>query len=214
MSRDTTSYERFYQELWLSGAVRWPAAAGSRVLESQRFCSRHHTFRRNATGFGGSDHGLYVNQMFESVFECLACYRWFRIPERLLEICRDGWPEASRDIEALLDRAGYSASLIAEELFGMIDQCLESGVCTDHDLHAIRLAYNGLSGFDDPVVSRITSWGTVEDVLADESIRPVGTTPDRKPSGLLLLVESGLFDPGDRGHLRAAHQFLRMTSAV
>ncbi|GEM_PF-6950656 len=212
--KKSREYEDYYRGLWLSGTGSWPAASGFRKLQDNQFCARHHTARRTGSGFGGSEHGVFINEVFESVFECLAYYRWFRIPERLKDICMTRGTDSSGDIEILLDGAGYSASLIAEELFAMIDEYLEKGVCTEQDLHAVRMAYNGLSGFDDPIVSTIASWGPVEMVLADESMLTAVKEPGKVSFPLLLLVDSGLFNPNDRAHIRAADHFLRMTSAV
>jgi len=98
----------------------------------------------------------YTDEKYHSIFDCLACYRWYIIPQRLRKAA--GLPEET-DIEVLLDSAGYATSLIAEELFSMLDICLESQRCSIKELDMIRQAYNGLSGFSDSLVLRIVKWG-------------------------------------------------------
>ncbi len=123
----------------------------------KRFFVRHHSFARSDI-LEKSWTSEYTDEMFDSPFECLAYFRWHVIPDKLREVS-GLWEEA--DLELLLDSAGYSTSLIAEELFCMIDICLESGRCSKKDLQRIRLAYNGLSGFQDDCVCRIAEWGNV-----------------------------------------------------
>ncbi|MBN2587499.1 MAG: hypothetical protein JXR55_09420 [Candidatus Fermentibacteraceae bacterium] len=94
--------------------------------------------------------------MYPSALHCLACLRWRIIPERLREA--SGLADET-DLDTLLDGSGYSVSLIAEGLFEMLDECLESSSCTPEDLRRIRLAYNGLSGFGDDGADRIAAWG-------------------------------------------------------
>lgn len=126
--------------------------------EGKAFTARHHLFSRSEI-LEKNWVSEYTDEMYDSIFDCLACYRWYKIPERLQNA--SGLQDET-DIEILLDSAGYSTSLIAEELFSMIDTCLESGSCSENDLHRIRLAYNGLSGFKDIFVCRIVKWGPVE----------------------------------------------------
>lgn len=123
--------------------------------EGKTFFVRHHSFVRSDI-LEKNWYSEYTDEMFDSLFDCLACYRWYVIPERLRDVSglRD-----ETDLELLLDRAGYSISLIAEELFCMIDTCLESGNCSEQDLHRIQLAYNGLSGFQDNFIRGIERWG-------------------------------------------------------
>ncbi|NOQ23685.1 MAG: hypothetical protein GQ565_13695 [Candidatus Aegiribacteria sp.] len=121
------------------------------------FFVRHHSFARSDIQ-EKSWFSEYTDEMYDSVLDCLAYYRWYIIPGKLREA--SGLREET-DLELLLDSAGYSASLIAEELFCMIDKCLESGCCSENDLHRIRLAYNGLSGFKDTFVCRIVQWGDI-----------------------------------------------------
>ncbi|MEN8208864.1 MAG: hypothetical protein ABFR50_06405 [Candidatus Fermentibacteria bacterium] len=123
------------------------------------FFVRHHSFARSDIQ-ENSWFSEYTDEQYDSPFDCLAYYRWHVIPEKLREASglRD-----ETDLELLLDNAGYSASLIAEELFCMIDACLESGNCSEEDLQRIRLAYNGLSGFQDDYVHRIAQWGSIAD---------------------------------------------------
>ena len=121
------------------------------------FFVRHHSFAGHDT-LENSRYNEYTDEMFDSPFECLAYYRQHVIPDKLREVS-GLWEET--DLELLLDSAGYSVSLIAEELFCMIDICLESGRCSGKDLQRIRQAYNGLSGFRDNCVHRITQWGSI-----------------------------------------------------
>ncbi len=121
------------------------------------FSVRHHSFARS-DNLEKSWFSEYTDEFFDSPFDCLAYYRSFVIPEKLRE-ASGLWEET--DLELLLDSSGYSTSLIAEELFCMIDNCLEAGQCSEKDLTRIRLAYNGLSGFQDHYVSRIAQWGNV-----------------------------------------------------
>ena len=125
------------------------------------FSVRHHSFARS-DNLEKTWFSEYTDEIFDSPFECLAFYRWHVIPDKLREVS-GLWEET--DLELLLDSAGYSTSLIAEELFCMIDNCLESGQCSESDLNRIRLAYNGLSGFQDDFVSRIAQWGNVSNHL-------------------------------------------------
>ncbi len=123
------------------------------------FFVRHHSFARSDI-LEKSWFSEYTDEKYDSAFDCLAYYRWYVIPEKIREVS-GLWEET--DLELLLDSAGYSTSLIAEELFRMIDVCLESGKCREEDLHRIRLAYNGLSGFQDDFIHRIAQWGSITD---------------------------------------------------
>jgi len=209
-----TKYEERYREMWESGVSSCPAAAGHRQLTDGSFCARHHSFRSRCGRQGWSDHGVYINETFDSVLECISYYRWFRVPHRLRALCSGSGLVNSTDIEALLDRAGYSVSLTVEELFHMIDHSLETGCCSRDDLHRMRLAYNGISGFREPLRAEIVCWGPVEEVLADSSMHDRMTEDGSTRGGLMVLVDSGLFDPGNSSHIMAADRFLRMTSAV
>ncbi len=126
--------------------------------EGKVFISRHHLFSRSEA-LDKNWFSEYTDEMYDSTLDCLACYRWYIIPERLREA--SGLREET-DLETLLDSVGYSTSLIAEELFSMIDACLESGSCSEDDLSRVRLAYNGLSGFQDIFVCRIAQWGSIK----------------------------------------------------
>lgn len=91
--------------------------------------------------------GVFSKEEFETVYDWLAHYRYSRIPQMLREICATrGY--FSTDIEGLLNHAGYVVSFIADELFYMIDRCLEHGICTGKDMNRIKQTYNSLSGFE------------------------------------------------------------------
>jgi hypothetical protein len=207
-------HETLYREMWLAGIESCPAAVGNRRLTNNSFCARHHSYRSYHGWPGRGEHGVYINETFESVFECLAFYRWFRVPQRLQSLCMGSGASPIRDIEVLLDRSGYSVSLTVEELFHMMDTCLGSGTCSRDDLHRMRLAYNGISDFHEPTRAEIVCWGPVEDVLADSSLHGRLEADGGPRNGLLVLVDSGLFDPRNRSHIVAADRFLRRTSAV
>lgn len=142
-----------YKNLW-TGMADYGSVISS-FPEGKDFFVRHHSFVRSDIK-EKSRYYEYTDEMYDSLFDCLACYRWYVIPDRLREVSR---LFEENDLEILLDSSGYSTSLIAEELFCMIDNCLESGHCSEEDLHRIRMAYNGLSGFQDDVVCRIAQWG-------------------------------------------------------
>lgn len=209
-----TSYEERYRGMWESGVSSCPAAAGHRQLTDGSFCARHHSFRSSSGRSGWSDHGVYINETFDSAMECLSYYRWFRVPHRLRALCSGSGLANCTDIEELLNSSGYSVSLTVEELFHMMDHCLDTGHCSREDLHRMRLAYNGITGFREPLRAEIVCWGPVEEVLADSSMHDRMTEDGIARGSLLILVESGLFDPGNRSHIMAADRFLRMTSAV
>lgn len=132
-----------YRNLWLQQEDY--RSVVSNEGKGNAFIAGHHLFSRSEA-LDKNWLSEYTDEMYDSTLDCLACYRWYIIPERLREA--SGLQEET-DLEALLDSAGYSTSLIAEELFSMIDACLESGRCSEDDLGRIRLAYNGLSGFND-----------------------------------------------------------------
>jgi len=125
---------------------------------SRAFISRLQMFSRSKLA-DKNRLSWYSDEIWDSIFDCLACYRWYIIPDRLRKA--SGLLEET-DIEILLDAAGYSKSLIAEELFYMLDKCLKTGRCNEKDLERIRVAYNGLSGFQDCSVCRIVKWGPVD----------------------------------------------------
>ncbi len=153
MKREIREYVNHYRRLWeRQGDYSSVIAEDS---SEKGFFVRRHSFTRSDI-LEKSWFSEYTDEAFASPFDCLACYRWYVIPEKLREVS-GLWDEA--DLELLLDSAGYSTSLIAEELFCMIDICLESGHCSENDLHRIRLAYNGLSGFQDDYIRRIAQWG-------------------------------------------------------
>jgi hypothetical protein len=210
----TGEHEARYREMWLAGVESCPAAVGNRCLTNGSFCARHHSFRRYLGWSGGMEHGVFINETFESVLECLAYYRWFRVPQRLRALCAGSWTPPGRDVEELLDRSGYSVSLTVEELFHLMDACLGSGRCSPDDLHRMRLLYNGISDFHRPTRAEIVCWGPVEDVLADSSLHGRLEADGGPRNSLLVLVDSGLFDPRNRSHMVAADRFLRRTSAV
>jgi len=211
---ESRMYETRYRELWLAGVESCPAAAGNRSLTGSSFCARHHSFRMARGWPGARRHGVFINETFDSVMECLACYRWFRVPLRLRALRSGSGAPPDRNVEELLDRAGYSISLVVEELFGMLDECLGGGVCTGEDLERIRLAYNGIGDLRDPARAEIVCWGPVAEVLANSSLHDNLAAEGDRRSGLLVLVDSGLFDPANRSHMVAADRFLRRTSAV
>lgn len=144
-----------YKDLW--ERMEGYDSAGSDANMNKSFFVRHHSAARSDI-LEKSWFSEYTDEMFDSPFDCLAFYRWYVIPIKLQEV--SGLHEET-DLELLLDSAGYSTSLIAEELFCMIDTCLESGHCSENDLHRIRLAYNGLSGFQDDIIRSIAQWGDV-----------------------------------------------------
>lgn len=132
-----------YRNLWTK--MKDYRSVVSTEGKSNAFTARHHLFSKSEV-LDKSWFSEYTDEMYDSTLDCLACYRWYIIPERLREA---SGLQKETNLEALLDSAGYSTSLIAEELFSMIDACLESGRCSEKDLKRIRLAYNGLSGFYD-----------------------------------------------------------------
>jgi len=184
MKQKIMDYVEHYKILWTEMADRGSAISSS--TEGKTFYARHHSFARsdNLEKYWYSE---YTDEMYDSVFDCLTCYRWYVIPERLRVV--SGLREET-DLELLLDSAGYSASFIAEELFCMIDMCLESGCCTENDLHRIRQAYNGLSGYQDDYVSRIVHWGTHHKIMY----------PDMNAAGISSPVMSGMRNPFQEGY--------------
>ncbi|MCD4846934.1 MAG: hypothetical protein K8R76_01940 [Candidatus Aegiribacteria sp.] len=155
MNPVTRRYVKRYRNLWKRGEAYRKAVSQDSIRAG--FYARQHRFARSEA-MGKNYFSEYTEEKYDSVTECLACYRWFIIPDRLRQA--SGRFDVT-SIDELLDLAGYSKSLIAEELFHMIDSCLESGVCLKSDLEMIRCAYNGLSGFEDLFVNRITDWGPV-----------------------------------------------------
>lgn len=153
MNPITRRYIRQYTNLWKRGESY--NIVISRAGIHTGFYARQHRFTR-PEALGNNWFSEYTEEKYDSAIECLACYRWFIIPDRLRQA--SGRYDL-KSIDELLNLAGYSTSLIAEELFFMIDSCLESGVCLKSDLEMIRRAYNGLSGFEDLFVNRITDWG-------------------------------------------------------
>ena len=119
------------------------------------FFLRQQTLFRNPET-GKNRQGMVTEEVYGSAAECLSSIRWYKIPSRLREITG---LNNENDIEKLLDAAGYRSSLVAEELFDMIDGCLKSHIITTADLDTIRKAYNGISGFRCPQEHRITEWG-------------------------------------------------------
>lgn len=153
MKREISERIEHYKKLW-TGMADYGSVISSSP-EGREFLVRHHSFFRSDIKEKSRYHE-YTDEMYDSLYDFLACYRWYVIPGRLREV--SGLSDET-DLEILLDSSGYSASLIAEELFCMIDDCLESGHCSEKELHRIRLAYNGLSGFQDDVVCRIAQCG-------------------------------------------------------
>ena len=51
------------------------------------------------------------------------------------------------DLEVLLDGCGYAVSFVAEELLGVIDDCLQSSWCDSEDIRLIRELYSTLAGY-------------------------------------------------------------------
>lgn len=153
MNPVTRRYIRRYRNFWKRGETY--SKIVSRDGFRAGFYSRQHHFARSEALLKNW-FSEYTEEKYDSVIECLACYRWFIIPDRLRQA---SGKYDSTNIDELLNLVGYSTSLIAEELFRMIDSCLESGVCLMNDLEMIRSAYNGLSGFEDLFVNRITDWG-------------------------------------------------------
>lgn len=119
------------------------------------FVVRHHSFAKGSPP-GNDGISSYSEHLFRSPVECLVNLRDVVIPEMLREA--SGLHEEA-DLEVLLDGSGYSVSLVAEELIAMIDECIDSKSCRPRNLERIKRAYNGLSGFDAPMVRRITGWG-------------------------------------------------------
>ncbi len=184
MNREIRDCVNHYKNLWTNMADYGSVISSS--PKGKAFFVRHHFFAR-ADDLEKSWYSEYTNEMYDSVFDCLACYRWYVIPEKLREV--SGFREET-DLEHLLDSAGYSASLIAEELFCMIDTCLESGCCSEDDLHRIQLAYNGLSGYQDEFVSRIVQWGTHHKTMY----------PDMNITRISGQVMSGMRNPFQKGY--------------
>lgn len=142
-----------YRNLWKRGETYSKVVSRNGIRAG--FYARQHHFARSEA-LGKNWFSEYTEEKYDSTIECLACYRWFIIPDRLRQI--SGRYDLD-SIDELLNLTGYTTSLIAEELFCLIDFCLESGVCLNSDLEMIRRAYNGLSGFEDHFVNRITDWG-------------------------------------------------------
>ncbi len=155
MNPVTSRYIKQYRDLWKQGETYSRIVSRSDIRDG--FHARQHRFARSEAS-GKNWFSEYTEEKYDSVTECLACYRWFIIPDRLRQ--SSGRYDLT-DIDELLNMAGYSTSLIAEELFCMIDSCLESDKFLVRDLEMIRCAYNGLSGFEDHFVNRITVWGPV-----------------------------------------------------
>ena len=144
-----------YRNLWVK--MEDYRSVVSAEGKGKAFIARHHLFSKSEV-HDKSWFSEYIDEMYDSSLDCLACYRWYIIPERLRDA---SGLRKENDLEILLDGAGYSTSLIAEELFSMIDACLESGNCSEEDLNRIRLAYNGLSGFKDIFMCKIVKWGPI-----------------------------------------------------
>ena len=183
MKCEIKHYVDYYRNQWKDMADYGSVVSSS--PEGKVFFVRHHSFARSDI-LEKNWYSEYTDEMYDSSFDCLACYRWYVIPERLREV--SGLREET-DLELLLDSAGYTASLIAEELFCMIDMCLESGCCSEKDLHRIQLAYNGLSGFQDAFVCRIAQWGTNRGIKY----------PDRNLAGIIDSAMSGVRNPFREG---------------
>lgn len=147
------NYIEHYKKLWFDPGGYHPA--GSYEEDGKGFSVRLISYSRSAV----RERELqveYRNEMYQSVIECIACYRYFKIPQRLRNA--SGKLHLT-EVEDLLNSVDYSTSMITEELFYMLDMCLEKGICTRTELERIRLAYNGLSGFNDTYVIRIARWG-------------------------------------------------------
>ncbi len=166
MNPVTRHYVNRYRNLWKLGESHGGIISQARIRVG--FYARQHRFAKSEA-LEKNWFSEYTEENYDSVIECLACYRWFIIPDRLRQ--SSGRYDLT-DIDELLNLAGYSTSLIAEELFCMIDSCLESGVCQSSDLEMIRTAYNGLSGFEDQFINRITEWGPVGSDRKAFSIQP------------------------------------------
>jgi hypothetical protein len=158
MKKEIGSRIEHYRSLWIKMPANGSIVTSTPAGKGKVFFARHHSFSRSDIS-SSTLSSECSDEMFDSVFDCLAYYRWYVIPRRLREV--SGLPEET-DIERLLDGSGYTTSLIAEELFKMIDICLETGQCTESDLDRIKVAYNGLSGFQDYQISRIQQWGSIE----------------------------------------------------
>ncbi len=203
-----------FREMWERGERPDPARCASGEPGPGAFCARHLSYVRSGLGFGGREHTVFVNETFGSSMECLAFYRWMRVPWRLAEAADITGPAAGLPLERLLDATEYSTALVAEELMSMMDECLGRGSCTRDELAAMRQAYNNMSGFHQRCWCEIVCWGPIGEVLSDNSLLEVMKEEPGATDGLRVLVETGLFDPADRAHLRVAGRFLRMTSAV
>ncbi|OPL18230.1 MAG: hypothetical protein AVO35_06920 [Candidatus Aegiribacteria sp. MLS_C] len=99
-----------------------------------------------------------ISETFPSPLECLADMRGRRIPAILREA---SGLAGETDIQVLLDGCGYSVSFVAEELLGMIDDCLSSGGCSPEELRMMREVYNSLSSFHRGRSRSIRYWGHV-----------------------------------------------------
>jgi hypothetical protein len=166
MNPVTRRYVKRYRNLWKRGEA-YSKAVSQDGIRAGFYARQHHFARSEASG--KNRFSEYTEEKYDSVIECLACYRWFIIPDRLRQI--SGRYDLT-SINELLDLAGYSTSLIAEELFCMIDSCLESGECLKSDLEMIRCAYNGLSGFEDLLINRITDWGPAGSDRSAVAVQP------------------------------------------
>jgi hypothetical protein len=105
---------------------------------------------------GGRHTEVRNREIFCSPLECLSSLRTHMVPSILREV--SGLAEET-ELEVLLNGCGYSVSFLAEELVGMIDDCLGSGRCTPDDLWRIREVYNSISAFHEGRSRRIAAWG-------------------------------------------------------
>lgn len=131
-----------------------PRSYDSPKQDAEFVLKQQMVFRNPETG--KSRPGRITQEVYGSAAECLSCIRWYKIPSRLREITG---LKHENDIESLLDAAGYRSSMVAEELFHMIDNCLKCHIITSADLNMIRKAYNGISGFKRLEEHRIASMG-------------------------------------------------------
>ena len=142
-------------------------------------------FRNPETG--KSRKGRTTEEVYESAAECLSCLRFYKIPSRLREIT--GLSDEN-NIEALLNDAGYRSSLIAEELFDTIDECLNSHIVTGSDLDIIRRAYNGISGFNHSEKHMIIEWGYADSVVQSGNSKTCSEPKDEAVQSSVLSLHS------------------------
>lgn len=87
-----------------------------------------------------------MDSKFDSMQERLAYCRWIVVPDMVRRA--SGLDDENR-VEALLEGAGYTVSMIAEELMGMIDDCIDSGASGHEELQRIARLVDVLASYTD-----------------------------------------------------------------